>query len=449
MINRLGDTKQYDLSNLPDHEFAKIVDDFTQQIENNDVDAEFSLGGLYLVASPNQRNIEKAIYWLKSAAEKGHAEAQLELSEIYSGHTEIEHDFSEAFSWCLKAAEQGVGQAQNNLGTMYRQGLGVPQDDAQAIHWLKRASENGSSMADTNLGVIFATPGKYFNIEFMLRHLTDAAYARSGMAMGMLAQAYYNGFEGHLDMDYDAAHYWAMVAAQHDDITGLIILYRLYRDGKGVEENHSTAIAYLKRATEKTNDPLQAYACYLMGQAYQEGAVIDQNFGMAIQYYEQAVGTVVEAEYTLGMLIKQYADDAESNNRAFSLLLSAKHKGYAAAAHALGQYYEEGKYVGRDFTKAATLYLEALAGGYTEAAYELVYLFKQGLGVPKSLTTAHKLTHILIEHVTDPDGIYQLKKVQDALINEMTLEEFDALSKQDHQPLPDQPVRLRNGITMH
>ena len=144
---------------------------FLKAAEQDDADAQYSLGKAYENGEGVETNIEKAMKWYRGAAgqshkgaqrwfrqtaENGDSTAQSVLGELYySGligvevemknypgvsNTEYHKNPTEAVKWFRRAAEQGNAIAQNNLGVFYENGVGVPIDYVEAYKWLNLAA---------------------------------------------------------------------------------------------------------------------------------------------------------------------------------------------------------------------------------------------------------------------------------------------------------------------
>ena len=103
-----------------------------------------------------QKDRNKAIYWIKIAAEQGYAEAQFDLGNHYLYDRE-EKDvnniptviseisssevLSKAIHWYETAAEQGYIPSQIRLACIYYYGVGVQKDLNKASQWFERAKE--------------------------------------------------------------------------------------------------------------------------------------------------------------------------------------------------------------------------------------------------------------------------------------------------------------------
>ncbi len=105
----------------------------TRQAEQGDVEAMAQLGRHYLgtwmgvvnVYDKTGDNDDKAIYWLKKAAEQGDADSQWLLGTCYEKGRGVSRNFYEAAKWYKKAADQGHRFAKDDYREMKLRGYGV------------------------------------------------------------------------------------------------------------------------------------------------------------------------------------------------------------------------------------------------------------------------------------------------------------------------------------
>ena len=98
---------------------------------------------------------EKAVPWLKKAADQGYKHSQTLLAEAYYKGKGVEQDYAEAFRQYQAPAAAGHPYAQYMLGTMYAGGLGTDRDNAQAAAWLDKAGPQGSRPAQQTLAGLY------------------------------------------------------------------------------------------------------------------------------------------------------------------------------------------------------------------------------------------------------------------------------------------------------
>jgi uncharacterized membrane protein len=111
--------------------------------EQGHADAQNLLGICHYNGRGVERSHEGAVKWFRKAAEQGHAWAQYNLANCYYNGKGVEQSYEEAMKWYRKAAEQGNADAQYNLGTCYYKGQGVEQSYEGAVSWYRKAAEQG------------------------------------------------------------------------------------------------------------------------------------------------------------------------------------------------------------------------------------------------------------------------------------------------------------------
>ena len=107
------------------------------------------------------RDVNKSLFWVEKAADRGLPHAQLARGLFASFSHYYPRDDEKAVLYLTKAAEQGMPMAQFYLALMYQRGRGVEQSNEQALHWNMLAAEQGypdaeyamSRMAELGIGV--------------------------------------------------------------------------------------------------------------------------------------------------------------------------------------------------------------------------------------------------------------------------------------------------------
>jgi Sel1 repeat len=85
---------------------------------------------------------EKAMVWLRRAADAGDADAERHMYSQLSGSDNPEQERI-AMSYLHRSAEHGDPLAQNALGQMYRDGTGVPRNEETANYWFLKGARGG------------------------------------------------------------------------------------------------------------------------------------------------------------------------------------------------------------------------------------------------------------------------------------------------------------------
>jgi len=103
-------------------------------------EAMYNTGFLYHVGQGTTKDVTKAVYWYKKAAEKNHSDA---MNMYYDGDG-ILQDYKTAVTYLRKAAALNNGDACANLGLCYEEGYGVTKNMEEALKWYKKASDLGN-----------------------------------------------------------------------------------------------------------------------------------------------------------------------------------------------------------------------------------------------------------------------------------------------------------------
>lgn len=140
----------------------QAMDWFRKGAEKGSAKAQLNYGN-YLVDAkvPDYREMtraqmhEQGRQWIRKAADQGLPDAGLTYGRIfYFGDYGQPQDYQKALVYLKPAAESGIADAQNILGSIYQCGAGTPIDEVAAEHWYRKAALQGHSRAQGNLGML-------------------------------------------------------------------------------------------------------------------------------------------------------------------------------------------------------------------------------------------------------------------------------------------------------
>jgi TPR repeat protein len=120
-------------------DYVVAMELWTPLAEAGDARAQVGLARLYLGGYGVARDDERAVSWLRKAAEQDDPAAHYMLGSMHRDGHGVEKDASLAVSMLRKAADRGHHWAQYGLGLMYHVGEGVPRDAGEAYLWLTLA----------------------------------------------------------------------------------------------------------------------------------------------------------------------------------------------------------------------------------------------------------------------------------------------------------------------
>ena len=188
--------------------------------------AQANLGYCYEKGLGIKRNIEEAIRWYGKAAEQGNINAQKNLERCLNSSETVEklieeaqkaeknRDVAKAFWLFRKAAESGNAEACFEVGYMYEYGSGTGENLAEAVRYYSLAAKTGHRGALHNLGIFYYV-GKGVKVDYkkafeLLHAAADKGKAESMHDIGVM---YENG--DYVKQDYKEAMTWYEKAEQN------------------------------------------------------------------------------------------------------------------------------------------------------------------------------------------------------------------------------------------
>lgn len=97
---------------------------------------------------------ERALRWLRRAAEAGDASAELALALVLQRNRGDAAEAAEAVRWLTRASDRGSVEATFQLALAHHQGTGVPRNPLVAADYFERAARRGSISSQYNLGTM-------------------------------------------------------------------------------------------------------------------------------------------------------------------------------------------------------------------------------------------------------------------------------------------------------
>lgn len=248
--------------------------------------AKYSLGCAYINGTGIEKDAKKGFELIKEAANNGESNAQLRLANAYSDGEEcIEKNIDKAIFWYKKAAELNSSTAQFCLGVLYCYSGEVEQDYHEAFKWFKKAFENGDAYSTPHLGFLYENGWGVFQNKLLAAYYYEIA-TELGESQGMcnLAECYIDGTG--VEKDYQKAIDLLKKAYETDEnVNALNALGEIYENGYGVEKDYAEAIKYYSLCEEK-NDPI---GIRKLGKMYENGYGVERDYKKAMDLYLKAI----------------------------------------------------------------------------------------------------------------------------------------------------------------
>lgn len=264
----------------------ELFPDILSLCRAGDIFAQNEIPDLYLYGIGTEKNVEEAIRWLKTAADRGFWRPMNKLGEIYWYGEDVEQDEEEAVRWFRKASAMGYGDAELNLGMcwysgtkkdyekaaslfrrafahgalfagdaanmmglMHLEGNGVAKDRRAAFEWMKRAAEYDSVVGMNHLAVMYesgiGTPADEGKAEYWCRRAADRGHAEAACQYGI-----YQREKGHAK----AAMRYFRQSAEKGNARGQTWLASCYLYGIGTKEDREEARKWLEKAAAQRDE---------------------------------------------------------------------------------------------------------------------------------------------------------------------------------------------------
>lgn len=334
-------------------------------------------------AAHSEADTQNAVAAYGKAIRAGSPEAAYELADLYlsgaatvkPGKDESEQEAADkaAFSLFLQAAKAGYAPAQYRAAVMYADERGVARDMAEARSWLLKAGEGGYGEAQLKLG--------------------DAYYEDCGCGTDCdCGSSCCFGFT----KNYAQAVHWYERAAANSEkdarVRGAEKLGSLYDQGGDSGPDYASAAKAYQRAIAEGHIEAQGELAFL----YFRGRGVPQDYEKAVSLHEELVERFGERAYGYNMAVLYFyapagKDQALRHKEAFRLFKNEVAGNKDIAQSALGECYEHGVGVTRNYAEAAKWYKLAADQGLADAQFLLGELYRRGLGVKRDYKEALRL----------------------------------------------------------
>ena len=424
-----------------------------QKAENGDLSAQYELGAYYLTGTATvPQDLEKAVYWIKKAAEKGYLNAQLQLAMCSEYGQGVPQSIDDAVFWYKQAAEQGNATAQNSLGALYYNRLkeydkafyyytlaakqnftpalynagyckmnahGTEKDAVVAIkYWRQAIEQNNYPHACYALANEFVTGTNIkANPDSAFLYFEKAAIQGHELAMLSLALCHSQG-KGTPKNMAEAENWLKKTIEQHGNAIAMASLANIYENKPSKREEafelykKSAEAGYMQATVNLGNCYLQgigtkrnqqeafkcfsdaanngnAYGQFCLGMCYRNGNGIPQNELMAIKWLKKsAAQNTIEAQYQLAVIYSRGTVAHKNEKEAFSWMKKAANQNYLPAVTELGQYYQMGIGTDKQPARGTELIRRAASKKYAPAQYALGMSYLNGIGVAQDKDTA-------------------------------------------------------------
>ncbi|UZO07139.1 uncharacterized protein OCT59_027437 [Rhizophagus irregularis] len=350
----------------------------------------YLLGLLYYYNIGTDEGSTKAFELFLKASENNYSFAQVYLGKCYyDGGYGIECNHNLAFNWIQKSAESGNIIAQFYLGNCYEFGIGIAQNTIKSVYWYQKAANNENTNAKFYLANCYRFgKGVDRNEKKAFELIKDLAGKGEGVDKDekkafelmkdliekdyLIAQAqlgYYYEYGIGIDRDIKKALYWYQKAAENGDRVAQYNLGECYELGKDVNKDEIKAFELYKKSA--VNGYIDAK--FILGYYYVNGIGTEINKEKGFELYNEAAGTNIQIN-----LIKNDDEIVNDLDKVNYWYHKAAENDNKLALYKLGEFYELGKGVGENETRAFEFYKKSADQGYINAQYKVGYIYNYG-----------------------------------------------------------------------
>lgn len=335
-----------------------------EAVDKGVADAQSVLNSVISIKNNNHSALKQRQEYYKNLAEQGNARAQCQLGTIYLNGEGCQKDYNQALYWYNQAAGQGDSESLCQLGKMFKNGYGVEKDISKAKGYFQYAANQGFADAQYNLGLLLHEQQAIRSVVLMnnkdiLYLFENAANQGHIDAQCFLGSEYLFGIgTGSLKVKYPKkAIFWYQKAIEQGSLKAQYELGLLYYNGEHVNKDKQKGYNLILKS---------ALAGFVPAQKFLAGRV-------------------------QGDLINNDLENEETFMESYVWCRKLVEEGDSFAQCVLGQMYENGKPVCRNYKKAFKWYTKASEAGNSYADYLLGQLYDNGLGVEKDDQKAEEL----------------------------------------------------------
>ncbi|WP_347254433.1 tetratricopeptide repeat protein [Leminorella grimontii] len=316
---------------------------------------------------------------LRLQADSGDIDAQRNLGILYLKQEERSaSDKQRAVAWLKNAAEGGDTIAQGYMGYLYINGIGVERNKEKSIEWYKKSAVRGDISAQYALGMLFERDREDLSNYW----LNQAARRGDPKSQVTLALKFKNGTgadsTGLRRVDNTKTFFWAQKAALADYGSAQFFVGDMYASGDGIPQNSVLAGAWLMVAAEKDRP---ASIVTASKNSVVNSLTPDQK-KQAERLFKQYKQAIKDNEQTLNQrfakLIPVTEPDPEAN---FKIMQAQAEGGDIQSMVRLGLMYGNEIGVEKNYPLAMKWFSAAAEKGDAEAQYYLAYGYYHGMSV--------------------------------------------------------------------
>jgi hypothetical protein len=204
---------------------------------------------------------------------------------------------------------------------------------------------------------------------------------------------------------------WCRKAADQGNSRAQFNVGQMYEWGNGVPQDFAEAVKWYRKAAEQGG----AAAQFKLGQCYCNGQGVAQNTTEAVKWWESAAEQgEAAAQFKLGLCYCNGQGVAQDYAEGVKWYGEAAEQGDATAQAKLGDAYYIGLGVAANYAEALKWYREAAEQGEAGAQRHLGIMYSLGQGVPQNYVEAYKWYDLAAEQ-NDVNAIHNRNSISNSM----------------------------------
>jgi len=347
-----------------------------------------------------QATVTDALKKITELADAGDKDAQYSVG-LLSQQSGQQGGVEQAMKYYGLAAKQGQLQAMNNYGFILAASSRDQAQVKEGMEWIKKASDAGLNPARRNMAQILirGLNGQKPDPDGALKLLETAAADKDNTAVYELSQFYLGGAGKEKQNDQKGYDYLVKAAdmgnANALDTLGSLLLQGGKVGSIEVKTDPKAAVAKFKTLADQKNP----VGLRKMAGVYENGiAGVAKDFTKAIENYTAAAQANDSiAQFRLATMYDTGVDLDPKDNKieipanaatAMNLFRAAAQNNFPLASYYVGLYYELGRTVDKDLTKAFGFFQQAAQSGIPLGMQKVGVYYLNGAGTLKDPVAA-------------------------------------------------------------
>lgn len=398
---------------------ASCIEWYDKATKNGDMDSAVNLGKIYLEGKLTSQDISKAEEYFSVVKDSKDASCMMDIMRIYyfGPNSNGMQDMNKSIYWCKSAAECGNTEAVRNLAVLYAESN---LDDKEYYEFLKTLVSNGEALL--RLYKYYRDSKNNNEALSYLNAAVNLAYSESYYEIGLV---YFNGLCGQAINKEKAIECWQIGCDKKDTSCMCMIGYG-HLNGECVDQNINLAIQLFEEASELGS----LTATRELGVMYFRGDKVEANYEKAYNYLSSVSEDDEDSQAYLGLMHIYGRHFEKDNEKGINLIIESINKESTVGKGLLKEAfynnaltpeedikvceyfiqndndaesmwhlyvsYKNGNGVEKDFTKAMIWLEKAVSENYSRALLEMALYYFKGDVVEKNLQKAEELCKLAI-----------------------------------------------------